>query len=325
MTDHILNLLNQFLCYADATVTDNPHMRQFDFRRRVEGLAVKNPYSNVRSLAPGQSFSIFDGSIATALSGASTMSLSLLSAADSVYRLSVTSGPAGFRTARSPTGIVNCTVTINNNAIAEFTFTGATLSGVLVGDILRVKGQTLYDSGPYAFNPLNGGVWKIIGIAGAKVSCVRLPGETFQASPETASSVAADVSFYADDKVLPGTKMAIDGSFSFATARTYEVKDATPTTIDFVSAISLPLESAITYVSGSIIFYSNSKKLTYVEVDQDCVIRYNGATDNSNKITPIEAGNPALPGYAHKWGDTFKCEVVNQSINSCNIRFFTAE
>lgn len=325
MSDQILNVLTQILIYADPTVTDNPHQRSTDWRRRAESLSVKNPYSNVKTLAPGQSFSIFDGIIASGLTGSSVMAISLLSAQDSLYRLSVTSGPSSFKTARSPSGITACNVTINNNAIAEFDFTGATLTGVIVGDILRVKGQVNNDSGPYAFNSLNAGIWKIIAVSGSKVSCVRMPNEVFQAAVELVAAATADVQFYADDGIAVGSKMAIESAFSAVSQKTYEVKAVTPTTIDFVSTSSIPLESNVSYTSNSVIFYTSSKKLVYVEVDQDCVIRLNGASDDSNKLNPIEAGNSMLPGFMHKWGNTFKCEVINKSVNSCTVRFITCE
>lgn len=326
LNDHILNIFVQLLAYSDPSVTDNPHQRAFDHRRNVQALSTKNPYGNSKVLAPGQAFKIFDGVVASSLSGASVLKLSLLSATDNVYRLEVTSGPSGFRTARTPSGLSSCAVTINNESVAVFDFTGATLNDVAVGDIMRIKGSKLYDAGPtFAFNPLNSGLWKIIGISGTKVSCVRLVGELFEGAAEAVTSVGSDIQFYADDGILAGTKMAISGSLSVVSQRVYEVKDATPTFIDFVSAIKLPEEENIAYISGSVIFYVSSKKIIYIEADQDCVIRYNNASDDSNKLTPLSAGDSTLPGISFKIGDSYSCEIINKSINQCRIKFFTAE
>jgi hypothetical protein len=325
MTNHILNIINSLLAYSDPTVTDNPHQRAFDHTRRLDSIAVNNPLSNYATLAPGASVKLFDGTVASGLTGSSVLSLSLLSGPNSIYRLSVTSGPSAFKTARTPSGIVACTVTVNNNAVVDFDFTAATLTGIVSGDIMRVKGPGLYDIGPFAFNPLNTGLWKIIGISGTKVSCTRLPGQAFEAAAEVVAVATADVSFYADDGIRKGNKMEITGTLSPASRRTYEVLDVTPTSIDFVSAMPLPVETGLTYVSGTITVYVSSKKLVSIEVDQECVVRFNADTSDNNKVSPIAAGNSLLVGFLSKWGDSYSCEIVNKSLNACNVKFFTTE
>jgi hypothetical protein len=326
MNDHILNLVTHILCYADSVVTDNPHERAIDHRRRLESIAVKNPSGDGRQLAPGEAFTMFQNSIATSLNGSSVIQIQAVSAQDSVYRLSVTSGPSGFRTARSTSGISACAVTINNASVAVFDFAGATITSLQVGDIMRIKGQSTYDTGPFAFNPINSGIWKIIGISGTKVSVVRETGEQFEGVQETVlSGAGSDVMFYADDGVRSGMMFQVSGTLSQVSQRTYEVLSSTPTTIDFVSTAAIPEESALTYVTGTIVFYSGVKKLVYVEADQECSIRLNGASDDSNRITPIAAGDKALRGFMTKIGDTYSCQVVNKSVNTCTIKFFTVE
>ncbi len=325
MNEHILNVITQLLAYSDPSVTDNPHQRAFDHTRRLQSLPVKNPKSDALRLAPGASFTVFNGTVATGLTGSSVLDMQLLSTESSVYRISVSAGPSSFRTARTPSGISAAAVTINNNAVAEFDFTGATLSGVTPGDVMRIKGAVLYDSGAMAFNPLNAGLWKVLAVSGTKVSAVRPVGEAFSGVAENVASAAADVQFYADDGVQSGDKFEISGSFSPATNRVYEVLDATPTTIDFVSATPLPLESSVAYVSGSINVYKSSKKLVYIEVDQEAVVRFNADASDNNKLTPISTGDKDLPAYLHKWGDAYSCTVVNKSMNPMSVKFFMAE
>lgn len=326
MNDHILNLINQILCYSDQGVTDNPHERAFDHRRRLEAISVKNPTGDARQLAPGESFSIFQNAIPTGLSGASTVQITLVSTENSVYRLRATAGPSGFRTARSPSGLVACVVTINNNSVASFDFTGATLTGVLVGDIMRIAGANVYDTGPFQFNPINSGIWKVIAINGTKVSAVREVGQAFQAVAENvAGPVASDVQFYADDGIRSGMQFRVSGTFSQVTQRTYTVLNSTPTAIDFVSTAAVPEETGLTYVSGSIVFYSGIKRMIYFEADQECSIRFNGQLDDNNLVTPIQSGSQSLRGSLLKWGDTYSCQVVNRSVNTCSIKFFTVE
>ena len=326
MSNHIINIINHLLCYSDPGVTDNPHQRAFDHRLRMESIGVKNPYGNSRDLAPGESFSLFSTIIPTSLSGASTVEIELVDQASSTYRLSATAGPAGFRTARSVSGLGACAVTVNNFSVAVFDFTGATLAAVQVGDLMRIKGQASFDDGPYAFNPINSGIWKVIGISGTKIYATREVGKPFQAVVETvAGPVAGDVQFYADDGVRPGSKFQVTGTFSPVSQRTYEVLQSTPTSIDFVSTEPIPEESGLTYVANSVVVYSSVKKLVYVEVDQECAVRFNGGADDSNRITPLKTGDRFLKGFMSKMGDSYSCTVVNKSVNTCSIKFFTVE
>jgi hypothetical protein len=325
MNNHILNIINQFMCYSDPSVTDNPHQRAFDHRRAINTLSVKNPYSSSKVLAPGQSFKLIDSTTEHGFQAGSTiLTLDLISAEESLYRLSV-SGPADLKTARSVSSITSCAVTVNNNAVVEFNFSGATLTGVQAGDLLRIKGAVLHDSGVCAFNPLNSGFWKILAVSGTKVSCVRPAGDVDQAIAENIADASSDVEFFADDGVQKGNKISISGTLSVVSQRVYEIKDVTPSYIDFVSTQPLPLESDLAYEADSIVIYSMVKKFFYIECDQECVIRFNGDTGDSNKLSPIAAGNSQLPAFMSKVGDSYICEIVNKSINSCNIKFFTCE
>lgn len=325
MNDHILNYITQLLCYSDQSVTDNPHERAFDHRRRLEAIAVKNPSGDSKMLAPGESFSIVQNVISSGLSGASTVAIDLVSAQDSVYRLSAT-GANIFRTARAPTGLAVCNVTVNNSSVATFDFVSADVSMILVGDLMKINGDNTYDTGPFQFNPINSGLWKVIGVNGTKVSCVRLVGQPFQAVTEAVTGpVDTDVSFFADDMIRPGMQFQVTDTFSQVTRRIFTVLNSTPNAIDFVSTASIPEEDALTYISGSVVFYTGVKRMVYFECDQECSIRFNGQTDDLNRVTPIEAGNSMLRGSSLKWGDTYSCQVVNLSVNACTIKFFMAE
>jgi hypothetical protein len=214
---------------------------------------------------------------------------------------------------------------MNNNSMVVFDFTAATLTGIIPGDIMRIDGQLTYDVGPYAFNPLNAGIWKIIGVSGTQVSCVRPTGVPFQGTTELVAIATQDVQFYADDGVQTGHKFIVSGTLSPASFRAYQVSEATPSSITFVSTQPLPLESSLTFVPGTIVFYKSVKKLVYIEVDQDAVVRFDSDTTDNNRLTPIQTGNETLVGYLHKWGDSFSCEIVNKSINTCSVKFLTAE
>lgn len=320
-----LNIITSLLAFSDAVPSDNPQLRSIDWTRKLSQLLVSNPKSDHRVLAPNESYAIFDGTRTTSLSGASTLAIALLSGTTNRYRVSVTSGPAGFRVARAISGVNAVVVTVNNGAVATFSFTAATLTGVVVGDIMRISGAALYDAGPFVFNSLNAGLWKVIAVSGVAVQVTRLAGADFSGTVESVTAASTDAEFYSADGVQDGDKIDVTGTFSIATQRVYEVSNVTPDSFDVVSGLPLPNESGLTYISGTLTLYASSKKLVYVEVDQDASIRFNADVTDNTKLTPIKAADPTQPGYLHKMGDSYKVVVTNKSVNSLNVTFFTAE
>lgn len=324
MNDHILNIITQLMAYSDPSVTDNPQQRAFDHTRRLQSLPIKNPRSDSINLAPNSSFTIFDGTVVTGLVNASSV-LNLTSIENSVYLLQNVSGPSSFKTAKPVSGLLACTVSINNNVVAEFTFTGATLSTVQAGDLMRIKGTTTYDTGTFAFNPLNSGLWKVIGVSVDKISAVRQVGESFSGVAETVADSSLDVEFYADDGVQKGNKIELAGNFSLVSKKVYEILDVTPSKIYFMSSSPLPNETGITYTTGAITIYKASKKLVYVECDQDSIVRFNSDLSDNNQLNPIMPGDKDLPAFIHKYGNCYSCTIINKSVNKMNVKFFMGE
>lgn len=330
MNQNVLNIITKLLCYSDPVVTDNPSIRNYDLTRNITSIPVKLPKSETFVLAPSESKTLFNGVVSSSLSVSSVIDNKLISPENSIYRLSVTSGPAGFRTARSVSGIDEVNITINNNTLAKFDFVGATLTGVQVGDIMRISGHILYDAGPFVFNPLNSGLWVVIGISGTVVTVQRMSGESFYGVTESilpGSGAASQVLFYSSDGVQKGNKFKVTGTLVSTSHKTYEVLDVTPSWIDFVSTSPIAEEVGLSYVPGTIIFYSASKKLIYIESDQNCVVRFNDDTSDNCIVEPVNNISACYSdfGYLHKWGETYKCVVVNKSVMPLNLKFISAE
>ena len=326
----IVNIFTEILAYNDQAETNNPMLRPFDWSRRIFSLNLKNIASDARVIPAGGTETLFSGLRASGLDNTSVLSLSVLSGLASTYRLSVTAGEAAFRTSRSIplSATTQVQVTCNNNAVVNFKFlTAESMSAAQVGDQLRVKGVKTGDV-PGVFNQMNSGLWSIIGKTADTLSCVRPVDQNFEFLNETVTlgaGFASEMMVYSAAGVQVGDKFEIADGFSFATQRTYSVQAVTPTFIDFVSAIPLPEESGIAFTTGSITFFSNSKRLLYIEADQGCVVRLNGDTGNSNRLTPYEVGNDQLVAYFHKFGDSFQCEIQNKSVNPLKITFVTGE
>jgi hypothetical protein len=321
----ILNVIMQFLAYSDAGVTDAPSQKNFDWTKKIYSVPATNPRSDTEVIAPGDSLVLFNGVRASGLDNTSVLDVAGLSNTASGYRFTVSAGAAGFRTDRAVGSLGLCQVTVNNSSTVIFDFTGFASSVLSVGDVMRVAGQITEAAGPFAFNPLNAGDWKVIAKSGSKVTCVRPIGQPFSAVSETVAVTGTDVSFYSAAGLQIGDKVSITDTFSPVTQRVYVITDVTPTTFDVVATDPIPLESGLSYVPGSLTFYTESKRLVYVEADQDCVVRFNNDTSDSVKLSPIKTSDAALPGFISKWGDAYTCEVVNKSTNALTIKFLTVE
>jgi len=321
----IMNIINQLLAYSDNTgTTDNPQKRDFDWSRKFHSISVQNPAHDRVQIPSGVSEVLFDGITPTDLAdGISEMQIEAVR--DSVYRLSVTSGPSGFRTARVLTGLTDCDVTINNNSVATFKFTGATTDAV-VGDIMHIAGSCSFDAAPYSFSSLNSGNWNIIAVSGDTIQAVRPVGQPFSGVTESVTTIPADqVSMYSSAGIQTGDKFEISDGFSLASHRVYEVVDARPEEILFSSVVAIPEESGVTFNTGDVVFYSNAKKIIYIESDQNIIVQFNNDISDLNKISPFEVGNPDLVGFLHQTGVIYKTVIINKSVNVANVRFFTAE
>ena len=166
---NIANIITQILTYSDTVgTTDNPQLRNFDWNRRLSAIPIDNPDHKEIRIPPGESVTLFDGLRSHSLDDTSTVDISNVDGA--MYLLSVTAGqPALFRTPRSITPLTDVTVTINNDSVATFEFVGATLTGVVAGDTMRVAGDSTFDDFTFDFNALNSGLWKVIGVSGNKI------------------------------------------------------------------------------------------------------------------------------------------------------------
>lgn len=318
-----LTTIQQFMSYSGAQGnTDNPTLKHFDWVRRIYNLSVEKPLSETKTIPPSQTMELFFGYRVITPTTGDIFKIAFLDEDSSTYRLINTSGTSSFRTARTLTGVSDCTITINNGTLAIFDFGSATHTAQ-IGDILRIKGYNTGDA-TTPWNPMNTGNWVIIGISGSKFQCVRPTGEQFVAIAETATAISSAVEIFSSAGVQAGDKMLIDGILMLS-LKTYAVKDVTPTAIDFVSAEAIPVEIESPYVANSIQFPFEGKKFIYIETDQEISVRFNGDTGDSNLVVPEKAGEQAYVGTFQKTGPMYQCVIKNRSLNPAQIMVLTAE
>lgn len=324
----ILNITNQLLAYSDPSGnTDNPQYKDYDWTRRLSALAIENPSHNTVTISPGQQFAVVNTSISLGLSGSTIISIEKVKT--STYAINIDSGPGNFKTSRNVTGILTSSVQVNNDSIASFSFPSSDLSNVQVGDIMRIAGVSTYAISPYSFDAINSGTWTVLAVDNMTktVQANRGQGQPCQGISEIIAGPInpGEVLFYAQDGVQTGNTLAVYGTLSFASNGSYNIVDATPTTVYFTSTAPIPEQSGISYVPESFIIYANAKNFIYIESNQMVAIKLNGETSNRNTIDPVQAGRPDLIGFMSKVGLVYSLVIVNLSVSPATIRYFVAE
>jgi hypothetical protein len=313
----MIDIHSVIVVYGDSEAgTTNPQRRYVDWTRHLSGVSVSQPTVREYVAQPGELLSVFSGSRTISVDGTTAFSLALNAMKPSVYRMTATGGTApGFRTTRAGAGAAGNTVTVavNNNATATFTLSGSTFSGIQVGDQLYVPSATAGDgAGLNPFNPNNAGFWVVLSVSSTVLTCKRRVGEDFSGAAEVVTLVGA-LQVFSSSGVQVGDNLEINSGFNTLTQRSFVVSEVTDVWVEFVSTDALPLETGITPGATGITFYSDCKRFLRVEVDQEAVLRLNGDTGNTNRVS-IESTLGI--GWAEKWGPVWDLKILNRSATS---------
>jgi hypothetical protein len=328
----ILDIHSTHLIYGDGDfTTNNPQRRYVDWSRHVVSVAVENPSARTYDLMPGEERVIFSGTRSTSVDETTAFTLTLSPVNPGVYRLAHTSGAApSFR----PVRVLDLTgedivVSINNNATASFSLPNAStssFSSVQVGDTVFVPGVSTGD-GSSPFNPNNGGFWIVLSRTAKSLTLRRPVGDAFVGVAETVTiSDESQIQIFGASGVQLNDSVEIAAGFSPITQRTVVVSSVTPSWVEFLSTEPLPLESDILPGPLGIVFYSDAKRFIRVETDQEAVVRLNGDTGSSLRLSPRFPGDPDGFAYFEKWGSVWQLSVVNRSNTSpMNLTVLAAE
>lgn len=324
----ILDIYQQIVAYSDTARTNNPTKRHVDWHPEIVAMTVSNPLSESFEVLPGETVSPFSGTRSTAIDGTTAFAITYNSTKER-YRITRTGGTApAFRTDRglALTG-EEITVTINNNAVAVFTISGAgVFTGTQVGDTVFVPNASTGDSANI-LSELNSGFWTVLAVTSKTLTLRRRANEDFQGVAEVVTLTAnAQIQAYSAAGVQIGDKLEITAGFSAVTQKTFEIAEVTPGWVEFTSGSSLPLETTIIPAAAGMTFYTKAKRYVRVETDQEAVVRFNGDSGNTNKVTPWVAGDATQVGWVEKIGLVHSLVIVNKSTtDTMNVMLITCE
>ncbi len=200
----------------------------------------------------------------------------------------------------------------------DVTIDTSDFSAVQIGDQVWIPGTSTGDSAS-PFNSSNVGLWSVIGLAPGgtpkTITLTRPAGVGFAGVSEsnvTPASADQFVAFSADG-VQVGDTLEITAGFSPVTQTAFKITNVLPTFVEFASSLSFPLETGIQPDNAGMVFYYMNKKFLRIEVDQEAVLRFNGDTGNSCRLSPRVPGDRNNVGVFVKTGTTWGLEIVNRS------------
>ena len=304
--------------------------KHFEWRRSFMGVQCNSPQDPVYRILPGTSQTVFNGVRATSLDNTTQLTLSLSNLANNRYRFTWTAGTNPvFRTDR---GLIasghtltlatapNGTANLSSSTTGEFT-------AVQISDIVYVPGLATGDiAGP--FDEINTGEWIVIGKDGPSTTLYlqREPDMAFDAISQVVQiSSNTQIQVYSSAGVQIGDKVDITLNFALPVLQTYLVNRVTSTWFEVLASGPLPSYQVGIPSTAGIQFYTSAKKFVYVEVDQEALVRFNGDTTNTGRVSPLDPGLPDNIGWSGRSGPVWQLEIVNRSTKTMNAMVISVE
>lgn len=303
---------------SSSCSSSSPSKNFFKWTRENQS-SISSALSETFQVAPGESQTLFSGTVALTQDGTTQYSIALAPFQSNIYQLINTGGAAPtFRTPRSiGTNATTQVTTSINGPILTYTFTGGTLpslSSVQVGDNVLIGND---------FNTLNQGstgIWQIISLTSTSFSVVNPTG--YVEGPITlGSSFANQVRIFSAAGVQIGDTLIISSGFSPVSWNSYQITQVVDNYLQFSYTGSLPTEGPIT---TEVAVYTMAKSMIYMESNQNLTVTLNNGNPGPT-IVPIVSNGSVFPGMFLLNGTIYSCSVINNSISMANVTLLSAE
>jgi hypothetical protein len=325
-----MNLTLKLLAFGDEKTSSNPRLRYVDWTRDLSGLSVSDPKSEAHRLEAGATKIIFDGTRAVTIDGTTTFSLSLITSIDGAqrYRITHTGGTnPGFRTSRAVAGTgVLFTLTALANGTLNVVAGSSIFGSVQVGDTVFIPNTTTGDS-VNVFSVLNSGFWQVSAAnSGTNIVLVRPTGADFEGVSESVTPTSnTQFRVFSTAGVQSGDTVEISAGFAPVTQKSFIVDTVTDSFIEILSSIPLPNQTGVIPTATGMSFYTETKRLVYLESSQELVVRTNGDAGNTQRTASFDPTDPAKPGVYLKLGPVWSLAVVNRNSVAAEITLIHAE
>ncbi len=316
------------VAYEDTGSNSNPKQKPVDWSKTLSNLPVESPSTYLAKIPALGSLTVIDGSRSTSIDGTTVFSIEVSSIDANRYRVTRTGGTApAFRTARTADcSAIALTLTVNANlSVTVQAGSGTSFSAAVVGDVVFIPGASTGDSAS-PFNTVNEGYWTVLSRTNTSLQLARAAGTVFSGIGEVVTpSTAAQLQVFSADGIQVGDTVELAAGFASTSLHSYGVLAVNPSWFEFESTAPLGEETGIMPTASGIVFYTASKRWLRVEVDQECVARFNGDTGNTNRIEPVIAGDKNYTGWCEKFGSVWKLVIVNRSTSQLSLVVLSAE
>jgi len=323
-----LTIAESVAAYEDVGATSNPTKLPVNWRFNITNLPVDNPSTLSFTIPGGNSFVAIDGSRPTGIDGSTAFTLSANPVDPSRYRLTAVSGsPPNFRVDRliSVSGIALSLVVQRSLALLVTAQSGSPFTGTQVGDIVLLPGPSTGDPATL-FSPLNEGYWSVLGVTADTLTLARLPQQIFSGATETVTPVSdSQFRVFSADGVQVEDTVDISAGFALPARQAFGVAAVAPEWVEFLSTTPLAAQTSVIPGATGVLFYVAAKRWTRFEVDQECVLRLNGDTGNTNRIEAVVPADQNFRGWHEKWGPVWKAEIVNRYVVPMRVLILAAE
>lgn len=325
-----LNLYSLTLAYGDPTANNNPALRFVDWKRVLQGVPVENPKSEALVIQPGVEKLVFDGVRSLAVDGTTAFDLAFAKGeASDRYRLVHAAGtPPAFRTDRGLdlTDIALTLAVQPNGSLLVQAAAGTPFAALQAGDEVFIPGPSTGDAAT-VFQPFNEGSWTVLATAsgGAKVYLARPDGAALMLAQEATPASAAQVQGFSSTGVQVGDKLDLSAGFAPSARKTFVVAAVTAKRLEFACTTPLADEAGVVPGAAGIQVFSGAKRFIRIEADQDCVIRLNGDTGSSVRLSPWTPGDPEQVAEFTTVGPVWSLKVLNRAGQALHVNVISAE
>lgn len=327
MSSQLMNVLVNMLIYGDGSETNNPMIRDVDIARKLISIGTGNTCSKKTVIAPQVTTTIVQ--TARSLSQDSTTQYIVTLKSGSTYRFRHSGGTDPvLRTRRTLAYNSLSEISVTKvGSVVRYTWNGIgndpnfASNGAIVGDIFHVEAGG-------NFNPLNEGSFTIVAVTDDYIEVLNDNGVAESNIPIGASiDSAVPIDIFSASGVQIDDQARITGSvFNIENRGVFTVTSVTAAYFEVSNGNPGIPEGPITLSSASdVVFYPDIYKWLYIESDQKLIVRLNGDTGNFVEMEPVElSGASPLSLFLFR-GPVFRLDLVNNQLESANVRVILAE
>jgi hypothetical protein len=216
---------------------------------------------------------------------------------------------------------------VNSNlAVTVSALSGNPFNNTQVGDTIFIPGVSTGDA-PGPFSALNEGYWTVLSQSNLAITMARPAGTAVFSGVSEVVTPTNDTSInsFSATGIQVGDTLELSGGFAITALHAYEILAVNPNWIEVLSTAALGPQTGIVPTTAGFTIYKAAIRYLRIEADQECAVRCNGDTGNTNRLEPLIPGTDANTAWREQFGPVWKLVIVNRSTVTLNLTVLQAE